>query len=318
MSDHVRFHRDESRIFNLLSMRSRILQLTRQFFIDRGFLEVETPIVCSSPGVEVHLDAMEVRAGREIRYLTTSPEFHMKRLVAVGFDRVFQVTRAFRSGEYGTRHNPEFTMIEWYRRGEDYSAIMRDCEDLLSHLAIEINGHATSLEVPALRPRLDLTPPYRQTTVIDAFARAGLPSPIGMDPVRRDELLVERVEPLLGRPTPEFLTEYPADAASLAQLKSDNPEAAERFELYAGELELANGFSELSDADLYVARCEADLAQRKEMGLPEYPIDHHYVSMLRDGMPTCAGTALGFDRVVMLLLGAGSISDVIAFPWDLA
>ncbi len=318
MSDLVRFHRDNARVLQFLKARSRILSSLRAFFLARDFLEVETPIVCASPGVETHLDALATRACGRTMYLTTSPEFHMKRLVAVGMDRVFQVTRAFRDHESGDRHNPEFTMIEWYRAGEDYEAIMRDCEQLLEHLAQDLRGCADSPAVPGLRPALDLAAPYPRVTYIEAFARAGITEPLSLDFDERCRLLADEVETRVGVTAAEFLCDYPLDQASLARPKPGAPHLAERFELYAAGLELANGFSELPDADAYLARCEADLAQRRAMGLPEYPIDERYVSMLRDGMPPCGGVALGFDRVVMLLTGAPSIRDVMAFPMDLA
>ena len=309
MSDLVRFHDNDSALVRALRLRAGLLARTRAFFADRGFVEVETPIVCSSPGVETHLAALETRAAGRTMYLTTSPEFHMKRLVAVGMDRIFQVTRAFRGGEVGDRHNPEFAMVEWYRVGVDYRAIMDDCEALLRHLA---EGLALA----------DLTRPgpYPRTTFDDAFGRAGLPEWRSLDFDDRILALAEKVEPLLAREGPEFLIDYPVDQASLAQLRPtpDAQSVAERFELYARGLELANGFTEVTDADEYIRRCDADLAERDRLGLPRYPVDERYVSMLRDGIPPCAGVALGFDRVVMLLAGTTRIRDVMAFPIDLA
>ncbi len=319
MNDIVRFAVRDGALRRNLPLRARLLDALRAFFRGRGFLEVETPIACASPGVETHLQAFELRGAGlfEPRYLTTSPEFHMKRLVAAGFGKVFQVTRAFRAAELGDRHNPEFTMVEWYRVGETYEAIMDDAEELLWAM-----GDAVGIEdapaVEGLRGPSVLVPPYPRTAFADAFARAGAGDPFPMAPEDRDQVLVEAVEPTLGHDTPEFLIEYPADQASLARVKPGDPRVAERFELYSGGLELANGFTELPDADEYVARCEADLRERERLGLPAYPIDRRYVSMLRDGLPPCAGVALGFDRVAMLLLGASTIRDVLAFPFDVA
>lgn len=318
MSDHVRFHERQSTLFNNILTRSRCLELLREFFRLRGFVEVETPIVCTSPGVETHLAAMPTTVMNQTMYLTTSPEFHMKRLTAVGFDRIFQLTRAFRDGERGDRHNPEFSMVEWYRRGCDYSAIMDDCEALLRHIAHGISGQ---LEFPAVqggRGPISLDKPFRRVTMEQAFAEIGQPSPFDLTLEERDRIAVDFLDDHLGKHDPEFLTEYPADQASLARKKESDPRVAERFELYCGGLELANGFSELADADEYLERCRIDLAERDRLGLPTYPIDERYVSMLRDGLPVCAGTALGFDRVVMLACGAASIRDVIAFPYDQA
>ncbi|HPB51491.1 MAG TPA: EF-P lysine aminoacylase EpmA, partial [Myxococcota bacterium] len=318
MSDHVRFHANNHALFNNIRIRSRCLTLLREFFFARGFIEVETPIVCTSPGVETQLAAMPVSCMRRTMYLTTSPEFHMKRLVAVGHDRIFQVTRAFRDGERGDRHNPEFSMVEWYRRDCDYNVIMDDCQDLLRHIARGVTGR---LEFPAIdgtRGSIDLSAPFRRVTMCQAFAELGLPEPFGLSLEERDRIAVDHLDAHLGAHEPEFLTEYPADQASLARKKPDDPRVAERFELYCGGLELCNGFSELSDADEYLERCRLDLAERARLGLPAYPIDDHYVSMLRDGLPPCSGTALGFDRLVMLAAAAPTIRDVIAFPWDQA
>jgi lysyl-tRNA synthetase class 2 len=317
-SDLIRFHENDHRLYRNVQARARLLALLREFFAGRGFLEVETPVVCTSPGVETHLAAMPVEVGRRTMYLTTSPEFHMKRMVAAGFDRVWQLTRAFRGGEVGARHNPEFAMIEFYRRGDDYGAIMDDLEAMLAHLATGLHGRAWAPEVPGVRPAIPLAPPWRRVRFADAFAEAGEPDPLTLAREDRIEVLAERVEPRLGVDRPEFLVDYPADQASLARASDQDPRWAERFELYAGGMELANGWTEVADADEYLRRCDDDLAERRSLGLPEYPVDDRYVSMLREGMPDCAGVAVGFDRVVMLMTGATRIQDVIAFPIDVA
>lgn len=316
MSDYVRFHADDSALFRRLKQRGRLLDALRSYFRGLGFLEVDTPIVCTSPGVEPHLAALATTACGHVKYLTTSPEFHMKRLLAVGYDRVFQVTRAFRDGEFGDRHNPEFTMVEWYRRDADYSAIMDDTQGLIQYLAKTLWGRPEAPAIPGVRPALPLGGPWPRVTFAQAFARAGAADPSVMSFDDRCAALVDRVEGCVGVERPEFLIEYPADMASLARLKPGDPGVAERFECYAAGLELCNGFSELPDADAYLARCHADLAERERLGLPAYPIDDRYVSMLRDGLPPCAGNALGFDRVVMLLTGAPRLRDVTAFPFD--
>ncbi len=290
-----------------------MLALLRAWFAARGFLEVETPVVCSSPGVETHLAALETRVCGRRMYLTTSPEFHMKRLVAVGFDRVFQVTRAFRDGERGALHNPEFTMVEWYRAGAGYEAIMDDCEFLLRDLAVGLRGEAAAPAVLGVRDEVSLSPPFPRRTVRQAFRDAGVEGVLGLPLDDRTRVFVDRVEPSIGRRVAEFLTEYPADMASLARLKPSDPSVAERFELYAGGLEIANGFTETCDADEFLARCDWHRAERRRRGLPDYPVDERYVTMLRNGLPPCAGVALGFDRVVMLLCGAATMEEVLAF-----
>jgi len=307
-----------ARLLRNLPLRGILLCALRDFFRERGFLEVETPIACASPGVEVHLSPFRLEGAglrHESRWLTTSPEFHMKRLLAMGMDRIFQVTRAFRAGERGDRHNPEFTIVEWYRVGVDYRAIQEDCEHLLHHLGQALGLRQTP-PLPGLREPLILDPPWPRTAFRDAFLRAGAPDPFFLDLEARDLRLVETVEPTLGQGSPEFLVDYPADQASLARLSSRDPRVAERFELYAAGLELANGFTEVSDADDYLRRCEEDLKTRRELGLVEPPVDRRYVEALRSGLPPCAGVALGLDRVVMLLLGAARIDDVIAFPFE--
>ncbi len=299
-----------------LETRARLLSLLRRWFEDHGFLEVETPIVCSSPGVETHLAALETRVAGRPMYLTTSPEFHMKRLVAVGFERVFQVTRAFRDGERGALHNPEFTIVEWYRAGTGYEAILEDCESLLSDLALGLRGEAVAPGVPGVREAVSLGRPFPRRTFREAFRDAGIVEALALPLDERTRVFVDRVEPLIGYREAEFLIEYPADMASLGRLKPSDPSVAERFELVAGGLEVANGFTEVSDADEFLARCDWHRAERARRGLPDYPVDERYVTMLRNGLPPCAGVALGFDRVVMLLCGAATIQEVVAFPLD--
>lgn len=273
---------------------------------------METPILCSSPGVETHLQAVEARLAKRPMYLTTSPEFHMKRLIAVGFERIFQVTRAFRDGERGQMHNPEFTIVEWYRAYEDYRAIMEDCEALLNYLCLGLYGE-DSVPRPGGRP-YPIKPPFRRVTFRQAFEEAGVSEVLTLGVEERLETLVTRVEPRLGLSGPEFLCDYPKDMASLARLKVEDPNVAERFELYADGIEIANGFTEICDADEYLSRCQAHLEERRRLGLPLYPIDEHYVTALRNGLPPCAGVALGFDRLVMLLCGVRDIALAMAFP----
>lgn len=314
MSDIVRFHRDN--LLKRLHDRARITALLREFFTHNGFLEVETPILCSSPGVECHLAAFDLFVGSSKKYLSTSPEYHMKRLLAVGLERIFQVTRAFRAGEMGRRHNPEFTIVEWYRIGVGYEAIMEDCEALLAYLCRGLHGTTKLPEVFGMRRDFDFTPPYRRTSFFQAFEEAGYSPHLPLD--ERFLVLSEHIEPNLGSSGPEFLYDYPADQASLARLKPTNPNVAERFELYVTGIELANGFTEITDPDDFIARCEHESAERRRLNLPQYPIDERYVAMLKNGLPPCAGVALGLDRLVMVLTGAKKIQEVMAFPIDIA
>jgi lysyl-tRNA synthetase class 2 len=315
--DLLRLQRDGARLHRNLVKRAAILDGVRAFFRGRGFVEVETPLVVESAGVEVHLAPVEVRVSERpgapatTRHLITSPEYQMKRLLAGGMERIFQVSKVFRDGEHGRRHRVEFTMLEWYRAFADYEALMTDCEELVTSLAAVL-GLGTTLDLGGRR--LDLARPWRRLTFRDALReRGGVPDPDALTPDEQERVLVERVDPSLGRDAPEFLIEWPASMASLARRKFGDPLVAERVELYAGGLELANGFSELVDPDEQAARFSADLAERDRLGLPRLPIDEGYLDALRVGVPPAAGIALGVDRLVMLLLGESDIANVLAF-----
>ncbi len=286
-----------------LEARARVLEGIRAFFVGKGFLEVETPHRLPANAPEPHIDA--VPAGPW--YLHTSPELCMKRLLAAGYGRLFQVCRCFRTEERGSRHLPEFTLLEWYRAGEDYTALMEDCEGLLRSLA---SGR------PLARGgrEVGLTPPWPRISVAEAFERwAGRSPEEALAEGAFDEAVAFRVEPALeGFGTPVFLVDYPAPCAGLARPKPGRPQVAERFELYAGGLELANGFSELVDAAEQRRRFEADRRTRARAGKDPYPMPEPFLRDLAEA-PPCAGIALGVDRLVMLLTGAASIDEVVAF-----
>lgn len=277
-----------------LELRARVLQGIRAFFVERGFLEVETPHRIPANAPEPQIDA--VPSGEW--YLHTSPELAMKRLLAAGYPRIFQVCRCWREGERGKRHLPEFTMLEWYRAGADYRALMEDCEELLP--ALGLDGGAGR--------------PWPRIAVAEAFRRWGDTTP--EEALRAgtfDELVAFQVEPALAAlGTPAFLTDYPAECAALARQKTGNPAVAERFELYAGGLELANGFSELTDPEQQRARFEADRDARRRSGRDPYPVPEPFLRDLARTPPS-AGIALGVDRLVMLLAGAETIDEVVAF-----
>ena len=301
-----------------LNERGAILRGIRRFFEARGFLEVETPILVPSPGLDVHLDAFELETtvgASPARYLITSPEYQMKRLLADGYEKIFQVTKVFRRGERGARHNPEFTMLEWYRANASVLDVMRDTEELVAE---------TTDGKIALGPRRVLTmPPFPRMTVCEAFESFARVTPDETLRLAAEEedvffrLLVERVEPkieLLDRPL--FLTEYPATQASLARNKPDDPRVAERFELYVAGVELCNGFGELTDPTEQRARLERDRRERKIRGLPVYPLDERFLGALVRGIPESGGNALGVDRLVALACGTTNIGDVMAFTED--
>jgi len=290
-----------------LEQRARITQVIRAFFIDSGYLEVETPLLVPGNAPEVHIDA--VAAGRG--FLQTSPELCMKRLLAAGYPKIFQISHCWRQAERGSRHLPEFTMLEWYRAEVDYRTLMSECERLLQVLCpsgwLRWQGQT-----------LDLVGPWPRLPVAEAFARfASLSLEEALQQGRFDELLTDEVEPKLGLRQPVFLTEYPASLAALARLSPENPAVAERFELYIAGLELANAFSELSDPVEQAERFAADESTRRKLGKPAYPAPEKFLAELAT-MPAAAGIAFGLDRLVMLLCAAEKIDEVVAFtPEDL-
>ncbi len=286
----------------VLEKRARILQRIRAFFVEEGCLEVETPHLIPANAPETHIDAVPAGGG----YLQTSPELCMKRLLAAGYPRLFQLCRVWRGNERGGRHLPEFTLLEWYRAGSDYTSLMEDCENLLA--ALVPKGRLTFRG-----ETVGLTSPWERLTVTEAFARhASLPLEEALDLDRFDELLALEVEPHLGRGRPTFLTEYPAQLAALARKKPDDPRVAERFELYIAGMELANAFSELTDPAEQRERFERDEATRRSAGKPPSPLPETFLRELAS-LPGAAGIALGVDRLVMLLTGADSIDEVVAF-----
>jgi len=319
--------------------RARLQEVVRRFLHARGFEEVETPCLVAAPGMEPHVDAFESRFVPEgdglprSLWLHTSPEYAMKRLLGEGFPRIFQLARVFRNGEVSATHNPEFTMLELYRAGTDYAGIMADLEELVAHSARELTGAA---RVRAGGRDLDFTPPFRRVTVADAFGGFGIDlAACGGDAAELRRRLIQRgldggaatdryddlffrvfldhVEPELARRGPTYVVDWPAPMAALARLKAADPRWAERFELYAGGLELANGFSELTDPVEQRGRLERERALRESLGRPAYPIDERFLAAL-PRMPPCGGVALGLDRLLMLLTGAAAIEEVLLFP----
>ena len=312
-----------------LQARAAMLAQLRAFFSEHGVLEVETPILsrasASDPALESFVSEYRGPGGSERRYLHTSPEYAMKRLLASGAQALFQVSRVFRNGEAGRLHNPEFTMVEWYRRGFDHHQLMADVEALVRrlfapHRPLGRGERLTYAEAFARHAGVD---PH--SADVGALRRAlrerGIVPPPGMGAQRSewlDLLLTHLVEPGLGLAGPCFLYDYPADQAALAQVRPADPPVAERFELYLDGVELANGFHELRDAELQRRRFEADLARRERERLPQVPMDERLLRALESGLPPCAGVALGFDRLVMLALGKRSVGEVMAFSWPRA
>jgi lysyl-tRNA synthetase class 2 len=301
-----------SRLANL-RMRHTLLQATRAFLDGEGLLEVETPAIVPCPGLDVHLDAIEVLGARGPRWLHTSPEYQMKRLLSTTLPGIYQIGKAFRRGERGRLHEPEFTLLEWYRCLSDAAQMRRDTEQLVAHVTQRLLGDTKLRGVEA---PVDVTPPWDCITVERAFDRyAG----VTLDSVVDDDerffrILVEKVEPELGRGRPVFLTHYPARMASLARLLPDDSRFGDRFEAYLDGIELCNGFSELIDPVEQRKRLEADRAAREKLGRSVYPIDERFMATLNEGIPPSGGNALGFDRLLMLVTGATHIDQVLAFP----
>lgn len=308
-----------------LRLRARLLAEVRAFFAEQGVWEVETPILSRAGASDPHLASFATDyhgPGGPCRlYLHTSPEYPMKRLLAAGSGSIYQLARVFRDGEAGRRHNPEFTLLEWYRVGCDHWALMAEVEALLLRLlagqrtlrASEYLSYADAFRPLALDPHTASIADFRACA-----ARHDLIPPPGMpeddpDPWR-DLLLTHCIEPHLGQQRLTFLYDYPASQAALARLNPERPHTAARFELYLDGVELANGFHELAASAEQRQRFLQDNALRVARGLPEMPLDEHLLAALSAGLPDCAGVALGFDRLVMCALGATALADVLAFP----
>jgi elongation factor P--(R)-beta-lysine ligase len=296
-----------------LRLRHAVTRGLRAHLDERGLLEVETPAMVPCPGLDVHLDAIEVLGMRAPRWLHTSPEYQMKRLLTTSVPGVYQLGKAFRRGERGTLHEPEFTMLEWYRTFASADDLMRDTEALVADVAQRVLG---TTHVPGIAHAVDVVAPWERLRVADAFERyAGISlESVVHDDDRYYRTLAEQIEPNLGRERPVFLTHYPARMASLARLCEDDPRYAERFEAYVDGVELCNGFGELTDPVEQRARLERDRAERSKLGRSVYPLDERFLSALQEGIPPSAGNALGVDRLVMLLAGAKHIDEVLAFP----
>jgi len=305
-----------------LQVRADTLASIRGFFAERGVLEVETPLLSAAAVTDVHLHSVACRleeGDSSARFLQTSPEYAMKRLLAAGSGAIYQICKVFRAGERGHRHNPEFTMLEWYRPGWDHHRLMDEIDALLQAMLGVEAGERISYG-DAFRRHADLDP--HAASDRELRSRVAALDVIGVAELDRDDLLnlllSHVVERRLGRGRPTFLIDYPASQAALARVRSGDPPVAERFEVFVDGLELANGFHELADPDEQRRRFEADLQERGRRGLPEIAVDERLLAALSSGLPDCAGVALGVDRLVMLRLGAGDIADVIAFPFERA
>jgi len=321
---------DPTASWDHLRHRAELLRRVRRFFDERGFLEVETPVLSHDSVVDRHLDPLKVQLfadarepdGGESMWLQTSPEFAMKRLLASGAKAIFQIARAFRGGERGPLHNPEFTMVEWYRVGDSMEAGI-DLLDDLAQAMLE-RGPARRLSyAEAFQQQIGVDPHRCDVSELRQVAdRAALELPASWEYHDRDAwldlLLVTLIEPALGHESPVILFDYPVHQAALAQIRSDPFPVAERFELYADGIELANGYHELLDPDVLVERTRVANRARADDGKYQLPSHSRLLEAMQHGLPPCSGVALGFDRLVMVALGARNLSEVMAFPIDRA
>jgi len=311
-----------------LQARAELLAAVRAFFADAGVMEVETPLLAPAAGTDPAVEPLRscftgpgFAEGLPL-YLQTSPEYHMKRLLAAGSGPIYQIGKAFRDGEAGRRHNPEFTLLEWYRPGFDHHALM----DEVAALVLRVLDRDLPVARRSYRSLFEacygIDPLSCDVAALQAIALERAVPGAEQLVLERDGwldlLLSHGIEPGLGRDELTFVTDYPASQAVLARLNPDDPRTAARFELYLEGLELANGFWELADADEQRARFEADRAQRATAGQPDIPLDERLLAALAAGLPDCAGVALGLDRLLMCRLGAGSLDQVMAFTIDRA
>jgi lysyl-tRNA synthetase class 2 len=341
----TRLHRDGGRLQRLLLLKTKTLGCIRRFLDSRGFVEWETPRLVASPGIEVHLQGfvthyLDGRGRLHRRYLPTSPEFSLKKALCAGMERIYELCRCFRNGgEAGPLHQCEFTMLEWYRAFADYRAIMADVEELGAYLAEELGPEIA----PAFRGgSLDWRAPWPRRSLKEVFSHhcgidleRGLADPayfrcesrrlLGETGEGEDDfdplffrLLLDFIEPHLGLGKPEIIYDYPIGMAALAAGKPEEPHLAERFEVYAAGVELANAFTELNDPEEQEARFRQALAEKRRRGYPDVSIDTEFLRELGYGMPPSAGIALGVERLLMALTGTYQISDLFFLPhrWD--
>jgi lysyl-tRNA synthetase class 2 len=305
-----------------LAQRADLLAATRDFFGERGLLEVETPMLVGAAVTDTHLESVPARVGARTMHLHTSPEYAMKRLLAAGSGDIWQLCRVARGDERSRLHNPEFTLLEWYRCGWSMAQLIDEVAALLDALCLRTGAARRPLVVrryaDAFRDLSGVDPLTASDAALGALARdAGLAGDAARDDLL-DFLVGAKLGPTLGRGEWLALTHWPASQAALARLDPADPRTALRFEVYADGIELANGFEELADPREQTARFAADNAARRARGLPEHAVDERLLAALAAGLPPCSGVAVGFDRAVMVATGARSIDEVIAFTTEQA
>ena len=323
-------------------IREKVTDAIRSFFKSQKFLEVDTPLLVQSPGTEPYLEVFEselLTPGHKNKkaYLLTSPELSMKKLLAAGSGSIFTICKSFRNSEgLSAFHNPEFSILEWYRVDADYTHIMQDCEDLLLFILQAINPDKTDETLLYQGKTYDLSKPWERISVSEAFAKYAQISTQDMLSESRiiaiaaqkgyqvgstttweeayNQILLNEIEPHLGKTKPTILYDYPSSQAALSKKKDTDPRFAERFEFFIGGIELGNAFSELTDATEQESRMKEDLIVRKNLGKVEYSLDEDFIDALRLGMPRTGGIAVGVDRLVMLFSNSASIKDTLLFP----
>ena len=323
-------------------LRERVIDAIRAFFKARGFHEVETPLLVRYPGMEPYLEVFQTtwttaRGERHVGYLATSPEYAMKKLLAAGVGPIFQICKSFRNREdVSALHNPEFTILEWYRPHADYTALMDDCAELFRHIARALDPASDGAGWRYQGRWIDFAAPWERLPVREAFERyAGVRLQDGPDalfaaarakgyPVSAEttweqayhQIFLNEIEPHLGQGTPTILYDYPIAMAALARASPRDPSVAERFELYVAGIELANAFSELIDVEEQRRRLLQEQEERRRLGRTLYDLDEDFLRALELGLPPSAGIALGVDRLAMLFADVTSIRDVLWFPAD--
>lgn len=301
-----------------IALRARIFQTTRTFFAERHVLEVETPLLCQHTVTNPHIESITTQINGQQLYLQTSPEYAMKRLLAANSCAIYQICKAFRAGEVGRHHNPEFTLLEWYRPGYDHHALIQELDELLQTILqtkpgekityhdlfksfLDINPHTvTSNELQQTLSNHNIEPP-------ESLSKADLDSWL-------DLTLSHLIQPKLGINKPVYVYDYPASQAALARCQQQPPHHAERFECFYQGLELANGFHELNDAHEQRKRFEQEQIARKNAKKPAIALDERLLAALDAGIPNCAGVAVGMDRLIMIAASAEALSDIVSFP----
>ena len=306
---------------DVVHARASALEKIRLFFSQRGILEVDTPLLCSVGITDPSIEPLIVADGTSLsgpRFLQTSPEYAMKRLLAAGSGPIYQIARAFRDGEAGSRHNPEFTLLEWYRPGFNHHELMSEVAQLVCHCLGDRSWRQVSYrELFVQTLGLD---PFTATTrqlADNARQHIDLGFSLGDRDLWLDLLMSHLIEPELAKMGMCFVYDYPASQAALSRVvQSGDVDVGQRFELYLDGMELANGYCELTDATEQEQRFTADNEKRRELGLAERPLDSHLLAAMEHGLPECSGVALGVDRLLMLLVGSTDIREVIAFDWQ--